>query len=570
MKRAAENGSSNTGGGFFHSISFKIIITIIFTAVLTVGICMFTVIPKSKTALITSTKESLLYLAEAERSLLEYAISDEGATTEQYAEILADVKIDGVESSYAYLVAPDGIMLYHKTADKVGVLVENAVVTDLVARIAAGEKPEDNVIGYEFKGVKIFAAYAITDDNKILVLTADEEDILSPINEVTNVAVTVSSISILLLAVFGFFMGKAIGSPIEKMTVIIRETSTLNFKHNQNSEKLRSRKDETGDMARAVHDMRDSLRGMVHNIEDAKSRIANSVNELQTVSNVVNRMCMDNSATTQQLAAGMEETSATAETINGNIGYIQNGASDIHQLSVEGAKLSEEVMSRANALRSITMEASQKTNDIYSSVKIKADTAMEGSKAVDKINELTEAIMAISSQTSLLALNASIEAARAGEAGRGFAVVATEIGNLAVQTSQSVRDINSIVGEVNTAVNNMAECLEDTTGFLEKTVLNDYSEFMKVGEQYNEDASVFRNSMMDINNSIVSLTETIDTIADALSGITSTVSEATVGVTDIAEKTSDMVMKSTETYELAEESLSCTKQLEDIVNVFVL
>ena len=116
----------------------------------------------------------------------------------------------------------------------------------------------------------------------------------------------------------------------------------------------------------------------------------------------------------------------------------------------------------------------------------------------------------------------------------------------------------------------MAECLEDTTGFLEKTVLNDYSEFMKVGEQYNEDASVFRNSMMDINNSIVSLTKTIDTIADALSGITSTVSEATVGVTDIAEKTSDMVMKSTETYELAEESLSCTKQLEDIVNVFVL
>ena len=109
-----------------------------------------------------------------------------------------------------------------------------------------------------------------------------------------------------------------------------------------------------------------------------------------------------------------------------------------------------------------------------------SEKAIEGSKAVEKINELTNTIMEISSQTGLLALNASIEAARAGEAGRGFAVVATEIGSLADQTSKAIADIGNIVKAVNEAVGNMTECLSETTGFLETTVLEDYKEFEQV------------------------------------------------------------------------------------------
>ena len=104
-------------------------------------------------------------------------------------------------------------------------------------------------------------------------------------------------------------------------------------------------------------------------------------------------------------------------------------------------------MMRANDLRTKTVEASTKTMTMYNNVKTKAQEAIEGSKAVDKINELTGTIMEISSQTGLLALNASIEAARAGEAGRGFAVVATEIGSLADQTSKAIKDIGTISGE---------------------------------------------------------------------------------------------------------------------------
>ncbi len=144
--------------------------------------------------------------------------------------------------------------------------------------------------------------------------------------------------------------------------------------------------------------------------------------------------------------------------------------------------------------------------------------------------------MEISSQTSLLALNASIEAARAGEAGKGFAVVATEIGSLADQTSKAIADIEDIVKEVNNAVSNMSNCLEETTGFLENTVTADYKEFEQVGVQYREDADVFKTSMEEVKTSMAHLAAAIENIAVALNGINDTVNEASIGVTDIAEK----------------------------------
>ena len=568
--KAAKTEVNSNKISFFRSITFKIMLLVFVCMVVTVTTATVITVSKAKTEISDVTQKYMLYIAKAERNLLNQKQMGMVGSSSFYESALSEVKVDGIASSYAYLVSKDGIMLYHPTADKIGSSVENSVVKGLVEQMATGSTPEDAVVSYLYKGEMKYASYAITGQDQILVISADESEVLEPINTVRNISIVVNVVLIILALAGAYLVSRLIVDPIKKITDIVEKTSRFDFRHNPNSAILCARKDENGVMARAISGMRGSLRKMVGNINDASARINGNVDQLQDVTNVVNSMCTDNSATTEELAAGMQETAATTESIYANIGYMQTGANDIAQLSLSGDQLSNEVMERAGQLRLKTLDATNRTQTTYESVKVRSAAAIEESKAVQKINELTDAIMAISSQTSLLALNASIEAARAGEAGRGFAVVATEIGNLADQTSRTVSDINGIVTEVNAAVANMAGCLEETSTFLEETVLNDYKDFGEVSEQYSDDANKFKESMNDIHESITNLTDSISKISDAISGINATVGESTLGVTDIAGKTTDMVTRTSETNELVEESKSCVGQLKSIVDEFIM
>lgn len=560
--------SSKVGG--FRSINTKVIALVMISVLMAVAICLFTVAPKAKVSLENSTKAYMKNMASLQRDILDAQLDGEEGSGAEYEKMLSSITIEGAKSSYAYLVSKSGEMLYHPVPEKIGQPVENTVVTGIVDQLKAGNTPQDDVVTYDFNGVKKYASYAITSQEQILVITADEAEIMVPISNVIKLAIFIGIGIIVVFAFFAFFVSTIITRSLKKLTEIIVAMSNFDYRKNTREDLLCKQKDETGSIARAVRQMRQNLSEMVANINSASAKIEKNVKSLEEVTNVVNSMCMDNSATSEELAAGMEETAATTETIYSSIATMQKGASDINELSMFGDKVSKEVLERANILEKTTMEASNKTRETYESVKVKADKAIEGSKAVDKINELTDSIMSISSQTSLLALNASIEAARAGEAGRGFAVVATEIGNLAKETSTAVGDINTIVGEVVKAVMNMTDCLTETTGFLETTVLTDYGKFTKVSEQYSEDAIEFKSSMNEIYSAINKLTDSIHLITESVSGINETIGESTMGVTDIATKTTDMVTKTSETNDLVEESMECVKQLEQMVGKFIL
>ncbi len=555
---------------FFSSIAFKIMLLVLMSVFISSVATVVSIVPNVTAHLQKTTENSMLDLVDAYGNIIELMETSTEINYEEYAKILDGVGIEGVDSAYIYLVDSTGTMLYHPTKEKVGNAVENEVVKGLVSQLQAGKKPANATVGYNFNGVMKYAAYDILGNNNILVLTADEDDIHATIRSIATRAYAIIAFLIVFFVIVAYFASKIVTKPLQVLTEVIRRTADFDFTRNEKAHKLVGKKDETGVMATAVGDMRAKLREMIHSIEETSQNISDNVEKLSIVSNDINSRCMDNSATTEELAAGMQETAATTETISSNIEGMQSNADGIDRMTKSGEEASETILTRAEQLKKTTQQATDRTRNVYNSVKAKTEKAIEDSKAVDKINELTNAIMEISSQTGLLALNASIEAARAGEAGRGFAVVATEIGNLANQTSQTVGDITSIVKEVNGAVTNLTESLNEIIEFLEQTVQNDFRNFGEVSTQYSEDANIFKSSMNNIGNAIHELIESISEVSTAIIGINSTVGESSAGVTDIAEKTSEVVTKTTDNFEIVNKCKDSVLKLQEIAEQFTL
>lgn len=470
------------------------------------------------------------------------------------------------ESGYAFLANEQGEIMHHKELET-GSSMAEAGLEEIAASLALPDQ-EKVIQQYAWKGTAKSMCYASLVNGMKFILTAPTAEFAAQAKTMRTLILLGAVVAMAVAALVGFVISISMTRPIRQINSIVSETAKFNFTHYKSSESLYKKKDETASMAHSLHDMRDSLRGMVENIRQAYTDMADSMDRLSETTEKVNNMSEDNSATTQELAAAMQETADTMEKVNSTIADIRNRAETIRGRSDAGKSTSVEIRGRAEKLMGSTRNASQRTQEMYASVQEKTREAMEQAKAVSHINELTQAILDISSQTNLLALNASIEAARAGEAGRGFAVVASEIGALADQTSDAVGDINGIIADVNSAVSNMTLCLDESMNFLEETVLKDYGDFMQVAEQYSVDAADVEENMGDINSQIETLLNAIVDMADAVARVSETIMEAAEGITEIAGKTQEMSGVVGTNSDLIEHNQDNIEKLKEIVAAF--
>ncbi len=301
-------------------------------------------------------------------------------------------------------------------------------------------------------------------------------------------------------------------------------------------------KDEIGQMAGGINSFMERLQAVMRKLKDESEKMMISADAVTREVNESNEHAGSVSAAMEEMSASMEEISATlgqiAEGSNNVMGEVEAANTRVR----DGVGIVKEIKSQAEQIYKETIEGKEDTSRIVVGIRDELRKALQESRSVDKINELIDEILNITSQTNLLSLNASIEAARAGEAGKGFAVVADEIRVLADSSAQTAGNIQNISNLVIAAVDKLSKNAEDMLRFIDEKVMSDYDGFVKVVEQYEKSAdnvnSIFTevaDSTDDINNTIKLMNTSINDIAiavdDSASAVTS-VAENAVGLVD--------------------------------------
>ena len=527
----------------------KIIVMVILAVIVSNVICMVFILESSKKQITDSVKHTMVDVVNTTSKIMENEISNSGVDDldyDGYANNLLDVKLEGMDSAYMYVVQNDGTMLYHPTKEKVGQPVENAVIKGVVQQLQDGKKPGTTVVEYDFNGTTKYSAYTILNNENILVLTADESEALAGITTVTGVAVGISAIVVLLAIIICFILGRRLMRPLVKVSTIIEEIANGDI--NADFGMVKETNDEIGLIIEKMKELTQSLGNIVGKIRNSSDTMSSNSYELNDTSSQTLAANNEISKAVEDVAEGSTGMAASISKINENLLEMSNETKDINESVNEIRNQTTAVQDSSKIMNDkikSMQDSSHKMDEGISAISKRIETV---NTTVDKVSNIVSVIEEISSETNLLSLNASIEAARAGDAGKGFAVVAQEIRVLSDNTNTELENIkqiiSSLVEECRYCVQASGTIVEDNAKQKEeiKAVLDEFGsldeQIQKTAEkadeieelvtamiELNDDITKSSNSLTDVSAANAAATEEMNANIEELNAMMNGVSE---------------------------------------------
>ena len=305
------------------------------------------------------------------------------------------------------------------------------------------------------------------------------------------------------------------------------------------AKKSLDRNDEIGLLADGAKTLSEKLGEVIRNTMDMSNELKKSGAELSDSASQASTASGQVSQAVEEISKGAVSQAESVETAAGNT---QNIGVDIDEVSENVQQLNgytSEMKTSCEAAMGALNRLIDQSIEVQSSVKDIGDTINSTNDSAKEISKFSEAITEIASQTNLLSLNASIEAARAGDAGKGFAVVATEIGQLAVQSSNSAEEIKKIV----------------------EKLLADAEASVSVMERLNSSFKQQSEQLDDTKTNMQSMAENVDHVSDSTGNIADHVKKLNVAKDKLLEIIADLSAISEENAASTEETNASMQEL---------
>ena len=364
-------------------------------------------------------------------------------------------------------------------------------------------------------------------------------------------------VCVLLLLAFSYKLINSIRDALNIMVHVCDKLSSGNFIVRTEPSQ---RKDELGDVHRALYDM--TLK-----IGDLLKEVSKTTEQMAAASQQLNSSSMESANAATSVAQSVADAASVVvqqqTAVTNGTDSVASISQSVKSVSQETEEISQEADQAAKKAEAGNLVVEKSVNQIHSveeKVRTTARLVDELGARSQEIGAIVDTISDLAGQTNLLALNAAIEAARAGEQGRGFAVVAEEVRKLAEQSATAAQQIADLIGRIQDDTSKAVASMDS----VRQAVVQGAESVEGLRQVFEE----INGLVIDVAGKIESMSDSIQHVADQSSEITNHMEQIDTGAAKVADNMQSISAateeQSASAQEIASASDSLARQAQDV------